>query len=89
MQQPGLREVLDVERHSEHHVPELAVEPRKIAQLCEVEVDVLPVALSANVLVEQLAVGDYPEELALVGQIGGCLFLVAEVERHALRFEVD
>lgn len=87
-EQAHLGEVLQVERHGEQGVAQLAVEVRQDAEMPEVEADVLPVAVAADVAVEVAAVGVDAEELALGAQVGCGLCLGDEVEGYALRFHV-
>ena len=82
------RGVLDVERQRQQRVTQVAVKRCERPQVAEIEVDVLPVALAADALVEQDAVGCQLEVVGAVGEVGGGLVLGAEVERDALRFEV-
>ena len=84
-EQAHLGEVLQVERHGEQGVAQLAVEVRQDAEVSEVEADVLPVALAADVAFEVAAVGVDAEELALGAQVGGRLLLGDEIEGDTLR----
>ena len=58
------------------------VNGREVAQLPEVEPDVLPVTLASDALVEEHAIGRELEVVRLVGERLAGVLLWAQVERH-------
>ena len=80
--------MLHVERHVPKCAPQLLIERCEQRELAEIEVDVFPVVLAADVFGEEPAVRCGLEVVGLLGQVAPRFVLVYELELDALGFQV-